>query len=125
PASDLALDVTSFADLIQARQPAEAIALYRGDFLQQLEVRASVVFEEWVTLGRERLHRTALEALATLAAHHEAQNEDDQVRQYAWRTLTLEPWDEAAHRCVMRVLARKGQRSAALAQYERCRKLLA
>ena len=33
------------------------------------------------------------------------------ARHYAWRTLALESWDEAAHRSLMRVLERGGQRN--------------
>jgi DNA-binding SARP family transcriptional activator len=140
-ASDISLDLTAFDELLRGcaqhahpigalcdecvTRMSQAVALYRGEFLQQLEVRDSVAFDEWVMLWRERLQRAALEALAQLASHHEAQGQDKLARQYAWRTLALEGWDEAAHRCVMRVLARNGQRSAALAQYERCRKVLA
>lgn len=43
---------------------------------------------------------------------------------YARRELELEPWDEEAHRLLMRALANSGQRSAALGQYETCRRLL-
>jgi DNA-binding SARP family transcriptional activator len=141
PASAIALDLTTFVDLLGACRPhfhpmgalcpgcavrlTQAVRLYRGDFLQPLVVRGSVVFDEWVTLLHERLHRSALEALAALAAYHEGCGEDDAARQCAWRMLALEGWDESAHRCVMRVLARRGQRSAALAQYERCRQVLA
>jgi predicted ATPase len=41
------------------------------------------------------------------------------------RQLELDPWREEAHRQVMRVLAANGDRSAALAQYETCRRILA
>ncbi|HEU5102309.1 MAG TPA: tetratricopeptide repeat protein, partial [Roseiflexaceae bacterium] len=140
PASDYTLDVTTFTGLLcESEQHAhprgalcasclaqltDAVALYRGELLQQVVVRDSVAYDEWLTLTRERLHRLTLDALAQLAAYHEARGEDEQARQYAWRTLTLEGWDEAAHRCLMRVLSRSGQRAAALAQYERCRKVL-
>ncbi len=117
PASAVALDVTTFTDLLCACQPHfHPMSALCPD---------SVAFDEWVTLLRERLHRSALEALAALAAYHEGCGADDLARQYAWRQLALEGWDEAAHCCVMRVLARRGQRSAALAQYERCRRVLA
>jgi len=141
PASVISLDVTTFTDLLRATQPhshptgllcsecvarlTQAVRLYRGDFLQQLVVRGSAAFDEWATLLREQLHYSVLEALAQLAAYHEGCGADDLARQYAWRQLALELWDEAAHRCVMRVLVRKGQRRAALAQYERCRQVLA
>jgi predicted ATPase len=39
--------------------------------------------------------------------------------------LALEPWLEAVHRRIMRSLARRGQSAAAIAQYNRCRQVLA
>ena len=42
----------------------------------------------------------------------------------AQRWLDVEPWDENAHRQLMRALALNGQRNLALAQYETCRCLL-
>ena len=42
-----------------------------------------------------------------------------------WRQVELEPWREEAHQRVMRLLAFGGQRGAALAQYETCRRRLA
>ena len=50
---------------------SEAVALYRGAFLQGLSIRDSVPYEEWVTARREQLHRQALDALQRLAAAHE------------------------------------------------------
>ena len=141
PHADVALDVTQLRAHLAAverhthhdsivcadcaNQLARAVELYRGAFLQQISVPDSVAWEEWALLTREQLHGQMLDALAQLMAYHEARGEDDQARQYAWRALAQEAWDEAAHRCLMRVYARSGQRSAALAQYERCRKVLA
>jgi predicted ATPase/DNA-binding SARP family transcriptional activator len=139
PAADFSVDAAVFADLMRtseqhAHQHASlceacatslttAVALYHGELLQQVVVRDSVVFEEWLTLRRERLHRQAIEALGQLMAFYEAQSQDETARQYTWRTLALEPWDEAAHRCLLRVLARCGNLAAAVALYERCRKV--
>src|SRR5262249_29698712 len=41
------------------------------------------------------------------------------------RLLQLEPWSEPAHRLHMQLLAHSGRRVDALAQYERCRQILA
>lgn len=101
------------------------MALYRGDFLAQFAPRDSVVFSEWALVMRERLHHQALGALARLLAYHEQHGADEAAQRYAQLLLALEPWDEAAHRCLMRVFARSGQRTAGLAQYERCRQVLA
>jgi hypothetical protein len=48
-----------------------------------------------------------------------------QAQQYANQHVQLAPWRESAHRQLMRLFALQEQRSAALAQYEMCRELLA
>ena len=47
-----------------------------------------------------------------------------QAMAHVRRILQLDPWREEAHRQLMWLLARSGQRSAALAQYELCRQAL-
>jgi predicted ATPase/DNA-binding SARP family transcriptional activator/predicted negative regulator of RcsB-dependent stress response len=139
-ASDYELDVTAFTTLLEtcrghahrhlgtcrpclARLRA-AVALYRGGFLEGFSLADSDLFEEWAVLKREWLQRQAVEALAHLADCAERRGDYAQARQYAWRQVELEPWLEEAHRQLMRLLALDGQRSAALAQYERCRSIL-
>ncbi|NTU62397.1 MAG: AAA family ATPase, partial [Chloroflexi bacterium] len=140
PASDYTLDVTRFTSLLEAcgkhqhrnvsRCPAcaarleEAVTLYRGDFLSQLSSVDSAPFEEWLVVKREALHQRATEALAQLAAYYERWDDVARARQLLTRLIELEPWDELAHTHLMRLLAQAGQRSAALAQYETCRRML-
>ncbi len=107
------------------RQLEQAIALYRGSFLEGFFVDESVLFEDWILLLRERFHRLALDALYDLAAYYERRRDYDRARRYARRQVELEPWREEAHQQLMRLLARSGQRSAALAQYDACRRILA
>jgi DNA-binding SARP family transcriptional activator len=107
------------------RRLERASDLYRGDLLQGLSLRGSLPLEEWARAKGEELHRGAIAALHALAAHYEAQGRYDQVEVYAGRLLALEPWQEGAHRQMMRALAGSGQRSAALAQYRTCRRILA
>ena len=141
PDADYILDVRQFEVLLAGAErhgdppgalcPActaqleAAVALYRGDALAHIRVRDSLAFEEWVTLLRERLHQQAADACARLMAHHERAGDHGAAARYAARLLELEPWDEAAHRCLMRIYAANGQRAAALAQYERCCRVLA
>jgi len=124
--SDAVLDVAALGDL--PRQPIarleQALDVYRGCFLEGFSLADSSAFEEWALVQREHLDRQVLEALRRLAAHHEAHGEYDQAVAAARRALALEPWDEEAHRLLMRALALGGQRSQALAQYETCRRLL-
>jgi DNA-binding SARP family transcriptional activator/predicted ATPase/energy-coupling factor transporter ATP-binding protein EcfA2 len=132
-ASDYWLDVTAFTQAVEAEsdspsvsdQLQEAVALYRGGFLEGFSVADSPPFEEWALLTRERLARQVSSALLHLATACEQRGEYDQAQSHAWRQTELEPYDETAHQQLMRTLALGGQRSAALAQYETCRRRLA
>ena len=104
---------------------AEAVQLYRGDFLAGFSLPDSAPFEEWATVVREQLHQQQLQALDTLAVAHELRGDHAGQVAYARRQLILEPWRESAHAQVMRGLWASGQRGAALEQYEACRRILA
>jgi predicted ATPase/DNA-binding SARP family transcriptional activator len=101
------------------------VKLYRGEFLQQLNVDDSSEFEEWLVVQRENLHQRILEVHSYLAKYYELHADFQAARQHAARQLDLDPWREEAHRRMMRVLALDGQRSAALAQYDTCKRILA
>ena len=139
--SDYRVDVISFQSLVRAcadhthppgtgceayiQRLGEAVALYRGPFLGDLALKDSVPFEEWAAVRREELHRQALESLSRLAALYERRGEYERGLPYARRLVELEPWQEEGQRQLMRLLALSGQRSAALEQYEACRRALA
>jgi predicted ATPase/DNA-binding SARP family transcriptional activator len=141
PGSDDDLDVSMFTALLTACEShahrrlercrscaarmQQAISLYGGEFLAGFNVGDSAPFEEWQLRQRERLHQQALDALVYVANYHERRGDDEPARRYAQRQIELEPWREQAHRQLMRLLARGEQRSAALAQYETCRRILA
>ncbi|MCZ7668279.1 MAG: hypothetical protein M5U34_14375 [Chloroflexi bacterium] len=117
------LDVATFRALAQQRDLAslaEAAVLYRGDFLEDLQVRQAVDFEAWVGQQREALRRQAVLVYTALAEGYGALAQFEQGAAFARRLLALEPAHEKGHRLLMRQLASQGQRSAALAQYEVC-----
>jgi len=68
---------------------------------------------------RERLREMALEILARLL-RHQAKSDDAAAIATALRLLALDPLQEAVHRTLMRVYARRGRRDAALRQYQSC-----
>lgn len=98
-----------------------AAALYQGDFLAGLGLADCPAFEEWLLLQRERLRLLALDAFADLAGYAEAQDDLRAAFTFAHRQVELDPLRESAYRQQMRSLARQGERSAALAIFERCR----
>jgi predicted ATPase/DNA-binding SARP family transcriptional activator len=130
--SDCWVDVRAFRALLES-EPAdrtadrwleEALSLYRGTFLEGFSLKDSPVFEDWALVVREQLERQASTALHQLAAKHVERGQYDRAGEYARRRVGLEPWNKGAHRQLMRALALSGQRSAALAQYEACRRAL-
>ena len=101
-----------------------AIDLYQGDFLDGIYVKDSLPFEEWMLNQREHYRELMLDGLENLVTQYIHQGDYDNGITYANRLLELDPWRESAHRQMMTMLARNGQRNAALAQYETCRQLL-
>ena len=100
---------------------AETIALYRDGFLLGLSVLHAPAFEEWLLLEREHLRSLALRALHALVDHHAVHAQPEWTLAYLDRLLALEPAHEEAHRHKMVLLALRGERVAALRQYEACR----
>jgi predicted ATPase/DNA-binding SARP family transcriptional activator/TolA-binding protein len=103
----------------------EAVDLYRGEFLEGFSVRQAIAFEEWVLGERERLRQSVIQGLHRLSVAYAQRGEVSAGIEYTNRLLAMEPWQEEAHRQLMTLLASSGQKSAALAQYEACRRILA
>jgi predicted ATPase/DNA-binding SARP family transcriptional activator len=126
------LDVQQFERHLRAYETAEApiadleaaVSLYRGEFLAGFYLHDAPAFEEWMLAQRERYRSLALYALHTLTGHYLRHREYDRAIDAATHLLALDSWREEAHRQLMLALARSGQRAAALAQYETCRRIL-
>jgi DNA-binding SARP family transcriptional activator/tetratricopeptide (TPR) repeat protein len=137
PDSDYELDVKEFLELVSAsahsdpirmgQQDAlhllQALQLYQGNLLEGFSV-SSTPFEEWVLLNGEHIRQKALEAVRLLVGWHARTGNLSQALHHARYWLKLEPWDEGAHRAIIRILAQQGHRVPALAQYETCRQQL-
>jgi DNA-binding SARP family transcriptional activator/tetratricopeptide (TPR) repeat protein len=140
-ASDFSLDLAQFNMLLytcqeersrgiedpssHAARLEEMVQLYRGEFLQDFFLEDSAEFEQWALIQRESVHQRVLEACSHLADYYERHGDFQAARRHASRQLELDPWREEAHCQMMRALALDGQRSAALAHYEVCRRVLA
>ncbi len=103
---------------------AQVITLYQGDFLQGFYLRDCQGFEEWQLAERERLHLRVIEGHYHLIEGYLLLEEYSTGITWARQMLQLDPLQEEGHRQLMRLLALSGQRPAALAQYELCRKVL-
>src|ERR1700730_1629396 len=94
-ADDCFIDVVEFERL--AGEPgllAQAVDLYRGDFLED-------TYDDWVVTKRERLRSVYIAALGQLILQHRSRREFSSAIGYAQRLLVAEPWREDALRQLM------------------------
>jgi DNA-binding SARP family transcriptional activator/predicted ATPase len=140
PGADRWLDVDQFRGLLQVWQGhdhpqdevcpdcltslAEAVELYRGDFLEGFSLRDSPNFDEWQFFQTEGLRQELAATLERLVRVHSAQGDCALAIPYARRWLALDPLHEQAHRHLMRLYAWSDQRAAALRQYQECVRIL-
>nr|WP_281721115.1 AAA family ATPase [Nitrosomonas nitrosa] len=103
---------------------AEAVTLYRGDFLAGFTLRDAPGFDDWQLFQTETLRRELIGALERLVGSHRERHEFEPAIGYARRWLALDPLDESAHCHLMSLYAWAGQRQAALRQYAECVRLL-
>ncbi|MEZ4865480.1 MAG: BTAD domain-containing putative transcriptional regulator [Caldilineaceae bacterium] len=128
PQSALGVDLLEFERLVKEERTEsleQAVALWRGDFLDGISADDSSDLELWLLQERERWRQRVITLLEQLIEQHRSRGESARAQALLTRLLTLEPWREAAHRQLMQLLASTGQPSAALAQFELCRKILA
>ncbi len=128
------LDAEAFTDLLRrsAGQPPnqragllrEALALYSGEFLHGFYVRDAPDFEDWALVERVRLRDLALNGLETLTQLLIESGDYPDAVDAARRLLALDPWREETHRQLMLLHVRQNHWSAALTQYDACRKML-
>ncbi|MCB8925091.1 MAG: tetratricopeptide repeat protein [Ardenticatenaceae bacterium] len=103
----------------------KAVAIYQGEFLQGFSIPDLNTFDEEIVTIRQRLDDLVWDALEVIIESTMGEAADfDTGIQYAKRALALAPWREAAHRYLMWFFAHKGQKAAAIMQYERCREAL-
>ncbi|NTU80360.1 MAG: hypothetical protein HGA45_13450 [Chloroflexales bacterium] len=93
-----------------------AAQLYRNDLYLASDVQ--------LVIERERLRARYLTLLAILAEHCYQAGAYDDALTYLWRLFARDPYREDAHRLVMRCYLRRGERAAALHQYQLCVELM-
>ncbi|MFZ4660540.1 MAG: ATP-binding protein, partial [Caldilineaceae bacterium] len=118
------VDVVEFGRLIQQGADQQAVALYQADFLTGFNLSLSYEFEAWALREQSRLKSQMVDLLRRLATQQEANSKRSEAISTVRRLLDLEPWHEEVHRWLMVLLAKDGQRSAALAHFVVCKKLL-
>ncbi|MGL4648474.1 MAG: ATP-binding protein, partial [Caldilineaceae bacterium] len=81
-------------------------------------------FDEWLQARRAFYTVRMLAALQRMTGICLERGDYARAEWYARQQLALDAWEEPAHRQLMTALAKSGQRSAALAQFDLCRHLI-
>jgi DNA-binding SARP family transcriptional activator len=101
----------------------KAVDLYRGDLLAGFGLRDSADFDEWQLSAAQELRRDLASVLERLTDEL-AQGDIDAAIAYARRWVELDPLHEPAHRALIALHTRKGDRAQAVRQYRECVALL-
>jgi DNA-binding SARP family transcriptional activator len=105
------IDVAEFRQALAEERWADALELYRGDFLDGFFVRNAADFDQWALTERSRLRDLALRAASTWTrALEEAGRIHDAIAS-AERALDLAPVDETVFRDLVRLLIASGNRA--------------
>jgi TolB-like protein len=118
------VDAVEFAQLAtQAEACARAALLYRGDLLDGID-GMTAEFEEWLRPERERFGSLAVRVLEQLALASTPNGVADETFRLGRHLLARDRLREPVYRAVMRLHARKGERTEALKVYATCRECL-
>ncbi len=124
PSAATVVDLTQLRRLEAEERWGEAADLLRGEFLEGLALDDNPEFENWLLGERERWRGHAEMVLGRVIEGHARRGQYTDALRHAQRLLQMAPWDERAHRRIMRFLAWSGQRGAALRQFELCQTAL-
>lgn len=119
----LAPDVAHDLALLRAQLAKDPSAI-TGELLGSFGYEDCAELDDWVRSARERFHVLRRDTLAAAASEEEAAGRIARALVHAERLVSDEPLSEQAHRLLMRLHYRRGDRSAALAAYARCEQWL-
>lgn len=104
---------------------AEAVRLYRDDFMAGFSLHDAPEFDNWQSYQTETLRMELVGALERLTWLEAARGDHRAAVRYARRWLEQDPVCEAPHRALMQIYVQAGNRGAALRQYQECARILA
>lgn len=117
------LDVHEFLDAMANKDWKTAVSLYTGELLAGFACN-SAGFENWLQIERERYKKLALFAMEKRTEEQISSLDLIGAQETAHLQLSIEPVREEAHRQLMLALAKSGDRTGALAQFDKCFEVL-
>lgn len=123
---NLRIDVRGLEQVSQTEvsELERLLKLHRGELLEAFALPDAPEFDDWLATQRELFRQRFDALLERLLEIFESQNEPDRALEVARRRLRLEPLNEVAHRQVIGLQLRLGNRGAALEAYRACQTIL-
>ncbi|MEE9132891.1 MAG: BTAD domain-containing putative transcriptional regulator [Gemmatimonadota bacterium] len=118
------LDVEEFERRLEAGDLEGAVGLYEGPFLDDLSV-GEPEFDHWADRERAGLGRKFRRAALELASQAKAAGDVNAATVYCRRLVEADPLDDEAQHLLIECLYLRGDRLAALRQYDRYKEILA
>jgi DNA-binding SARP family transcriptional activator len=104
-------------DKVRLQALEQAVALYKGDFIEGC-------CDDWCLIERERLQLLLLRILKRLQGHYRLSGSFEKSISFGQRLLAIDSLQEDVHRELMRCYIAAGKRPAALRQFHHCREML-
>ena len=102
----------------------KVVELYRGDFMEGLNLTDAPTFDDWQLFHRDGLRQEFADVLQRISFGYSGRSQWDQAITHARRWVAMDPLHEPAYRALMNLYARSGQRTVALRQYDELVRLL-
>jgi len=121
------VDVRSLEGILQRRRTPRALklacALYRGEFLEGLDLREPE-FETWLVAERARLRQLGIDAHEAYLRSALSNGDLSLAIQTGLCLLSIDPLQEWAHRMLVSLYMKRRQFAAAVRQYQTCVNIL-
>jgi DNA-binding SARP family transcriptional activator/TolB-like protein len=114
-------DAATMSELLDRGEYAQALALYKGEFLPGIYIADAPGFDQWLEQERRRTRALASEAARQLSKKLEAEKDQSGAIRAARYNYDIDPDDESTARRLIALLDRSGDRAQAFAVYEQFR----
>lgn len=97
---------------------------FKGEFLDQLHIKDSEEFYEWILINRVKYQKLYINCLNQMYILLQNTNMHDEKIDILDEILACNPYDEESHYNLMVEYMKMGERHRAIAQYKKCDKIL-
>ena len=115
----ISCDATRFRNELDKGRLAEALELYRGDFVEGFFLSDVPELDRWIERERRRFRDSAADAARSLSKSAESSGDIAMALHWARQASSNAPYDEPDARRVLMLLGRLGDRGSALEFFER------